>query len=461
MRLCRREVIRGGRWFATWGWSGMTVVAQGSAPLALLLIRGFPGEWIMVGRLCGLLLMLCCQVAFAGEGQICKVITADGLGTGTRLAGQLIDGRSVWVSAGHVVTVGPVTLESGAGHRLAGEVLAVSKDPDLALIAGPVFHDGGGFALLDEVPPEALLCGYGTPRLEKHVEDVRSIRGLIDESREVGLLEGVGHAAPGDSGCPLYACGSSGAEVCYGIQIGINAGRVYFEPGRVVRRWLNTQRRWVGMGIGVGVTGPGPCPGGVCPVRSTPPLVLSAPAGSGANESGRVCAACEARRAVMQQELDRVSRRVTTLAAQVESLETRPLEPGPVGPAGKDGPPGRDGLPGKDGRDGDPGPPGTASPELIAAVVRKVLAEQSQKPGAEAGGDDRRVLYFTSTKGCDCRATDATANRLKTEGYPITIIDLDPSETQVRGVPRIFLPKGERTIAGQSNVATFLGQLIP
>lgn len=75
--------------------------------------------------------------------------------------------------------------------------------------------------------------------------------------------------------------------------------------------------------------------------------------------------------------------------------------------------------------------------------------------------DDRRLLYFTSTEGCaNCRETDATVARLKASGYPITVIDLEPTETQVRGVPRLHILKETRDISGASNVSTYLGLLV-
>ena len=153
-------------------------------------------------------------------------------------------------------------------------------------------------------------------------------------------------------------------------------------------------------------------------------------------------------------------------------------DPGPAGPQGPQGKPGRDGV---DGR--------TPSDEQIRSIVNEWLEENREslrgergpqgergpagpqgRPGvssgssapAESSGEDRRILYFTSTKGCpNCSATDKTVERLKAQGYPITVIDLDPTQTEIRGVPRIHIPREGRDVAGQSNVSTYLGLLVP
>jgi hypothetical protein len=161
-------------------------------------------------------------------------------------------------------------------------------------------------------------------------------------------------------------------------------------------------------------------------------------------------------------------------------------ERGPAGPAGKDG---RDGVDGVDGRDGSGPDPkqvedivvawlesnrdsirGPAGPQgqpgkdgsVSKSLIDRIQALEEKLATTPTTSDDRRLLYFTSTKGCDkCRPTDATVEELKAAGYPITVIDLDPSETEIKGVPRIHVLKDARNVSGQSNVATFLGLLVP
>lgn len=190
---------------------------------------------------------------------------------------------------------------------------------------------------------------------------------------------------------------------------------------------------------------------------------------------------------------------------------------GPQGPAGERGPAGPAGAPGQSGPAGQQGKPGDSitaadlQPEIDAAV-RQALAEhaqfsaypddvqverwaqmwvdahrdeidqriisvsgESQSARAEldalkervkqlesqrARSIDDRILYFTSTKGCtDCGDTDTMAAALKESGYPVTTIDLDPTETIVRGVPRLHIPNQGKTIEGTSDVSSFLKSL--
>lgn len=100
--------------------------------------------------------------------------------------------------------------------------------------------------------------------------------------------------------------------------------------------------------------------------------------------------------------------------------------------------------------------------DTILARLEALETRPVPDPISTPIADDRRFLYFTSTEGCSqCRGTDSTVNRLKALGYPITVIDLDPNETEVRGVPRIHILSDNRSIFGQSDVATYLGLLVP
>lgn len=75
---------------------------------------------------------------------------------------------------------------------------------------------------------------------------------------------------------------------------------------------------------------------------------------------------------------------------------------------------------------------------------------------------DNRILYFTSTKGCpECVKTDSKIRSLKDKGYPITVIDLDPTQTTIEGVPRLFIPDKNETVQGISNISTYLALLTP
>lgn len=122
-----------------------------------------------------------------------------------------------------------------------------------------------------------------------------------------------------------------------------------------------------------------------------------------------------------------------------ESIKGERGERGERGPQGVQGPPGPQGPPGK---------PGTTT--------------STPNPNPTPSDNDRRILYFTSTKGCpNCSPTDKTVERLKSLGYPITVIDLDPTQTEIRGVPRIHVLSEGRDISGQSNVSTYLGLLVP
>ncbi len=97
--------------------------------------------------------------------------------------------------------------------------------------------------------------------------------------------------------------------------------------------------------------------------------------------------------------------------------------------------------------------------EQIIAIIIKTLEDRLPP---DTGGDQERILYFTSTKGCpNCAETDQRISELKDSGYPITIIDLDPTQTTVRGVPRLYNTETGRTIEGISNINVYLGLLMP
>ena len=79
---------------------------------------------------------------------------------------------------------------------------------------------------------------------------------------------------------------------------------------------------------------------------------------------------------------------------------------------------------------------------------------------ADEATERKRLLYFTSKLGCSaCAKTDESVRRLKDRGYPITIIDLDPRETEIRGVPRVFHPSSGRDVLGPQAVADYLASV--
>lgn len=139
------------------------------------------------------------------------------------------------------------------------------------------------------------------------------------------------------------------------------------------------------------------------------------------------------------------------------------LPPGPPGMDGKDGAPGPQGPKGETGETGPAGPEGKRGPQgppgqsydpaefaELKARVEALEAKQTEPK------DDKRVLYFTARNHPDVEESDAKARELKSAGYPITIITLNPNETDVRDVPRVFiLPEG-RTVSGKQNVLVYL-----
>lgn len=96
----------------------------------------------------------------------------------------------------------------------------------------------------------------------------------------------------------------------------------------------------------------------------------------------------------------------------------------------------------------------TTPTDLSDILLR--LDKLEQEPPKQSS-DDRRVIYFTSTKGCpDCKPLDAQVRALKDRGYPVSIVDMDPTNVVVEGVPRLHIPSKERTIFGHSNIATYI-----
>lgn len=115
-----------------------------------------------------------------------------------------------------------------------------------------------------------------------------------------------------------------------------------------------------------------------------------------------------------------------------------------------------------------PVPPSTPPPApgcdcvALEAKIKALEAELAEAKKQPSPKTEKRVLYFTSEGHPAVKESDVIARKLKDRGFPITIITLGPediSNDRVRDVPRIHeLPSG-RSVAGKSNVITYLTAL--
>lgn len=115
-----------------------------------------------------------------------------------------------------------------------------------------------------------------------------------------------------------------------------------------------------------------------------------------------------------------------------------------------------------------PVPPSTPAPApgcdcaALEAKIKALEAELAEAKKPPSTKPEKRVLYFTSEGHPAVKESDVLARKLKDRGFPITIITLGPediSNDRVRDVPRIHeLPSG-RSVAGKSNVITYLTAL--
>lgn len=95
--------------------------------------------------------------------------------------------------------------------------------------------------------------------------------------------------------------------------------------------------------------------------------------------------------------------------------------------------------------------------ETLRGEVQQLRQELKQR---QTPVSDGRILYFTSTQGCtNCSEPDKIVKALRAKGVPITVIDLEPSQTKVDGVPRLHIPSLDRTIGGKESVVKFLSQI--
>ena len=155
--------------------------------------------------------------------------------------------------------------------------------------------------------------------------------------------------------------------------------------------------------------------------------------------------ALEATQTASTSTVERLAAAVETLSDRVAAIETRPGTPGPQGERGPQGP---------------AGPAGIAGQVDVEAIVARVVAQVGDQAAVEPS--PARILYYTSTEGCPgCAPVDAKIRALKADGYPITITDLDPVNTVVRGVPRIYIPETGRNVEGVANCEVFLSSVVP
>jgi hypothetical protein len=88
-------------------------------------------------------------------------------------------------------------------------------------------------------------------------------------------------------------------------------------------------------------------------------------------------------------------------------------------------------------------------------IINEVVSRLSD----DVDDDRERLLYFTS-EGCShCERTDEMAQALLDSGYPINIITLEPTDTVVKEVPKVYNTESKEEIRGTSNVITYFSVL--
>lgn len=304
-----------------------------------------------MGRVVALLLMLGSVVNAGDRGMCVRGFQVVGRSTNhmtvTRIA-DFEDGRSAWLTAGHCVEIGqPVMLVDGAGDAHEAEVVADSKNPDVALIRGPAFIEKRHFRLIDRAPRRAAIYSFVVQRK-------KSYEVALEDS---GELFGSVKAEQGESGAPAYT-----DDECYGLLIGntedvrecsldiygrqvcrVRPGRVTFERSRTIIRWLET-------------TSYQPCvPNAGNPIPIPQPEPQPQPV-------GRADCDCD--------------QQFAALRARVEQLESRKIVAGPQGPAGPKG---------------DNGPQGPAGRAGTVTVILEDNGKQLHKASDLLSGSTVRV----------------------------------------------------------------------
>jgi hypothetical protein len=279
----------------------------------------------MIGKVACLLLLMAGSLPAGDRGMCVRGYQVHGQSTFhmsvTRIA-DFEDGRSAWLTAGHCVEAGPVMLVDGRGTAYEAEVIADSKNPDVALLRGPAFEDKRHFRLVDSSPRRASVYSFVVERRKSYdisLEDTGELFGNVKAER-------------GESGAPAY-----NGDECYGLLIAntedvrecsydfygrqvcrVRQGRVTFERSRTIIRWLKT-------------TPYQPCEPDAAPV-------VPVPAESQPQPVSRADCDCQ----------DQFAK----LSARIEALELRRSVAGPAGPPGPSGPKGSNGEQGPAGRPG-------------------------------------------------------------------------------------------------------------
>lgn len=366
------------------------------------------------------------------------------------------DGKRYFLTAGHVIRGAQSVHISLDGGIQAATIHASTDEPDLALLS--VADDGksGVFPLYD-----------GQVDKGTEVEFVGFIHGGRYSLRR-GTLLGYLHSGYIDTRITVDDGDSGGAVLLKGQTVGICKG--YYTRDRntslsvsseVCIAWLNSR------GFNFQNQTPGSATPAPQPPDRTPPALPTDPG------------------ALLQIQAQIAELRVLIESGQLRGpagkdgqngVDGKQGPAGPPGPRGDSGPQGERGLIGLTGPQGERGPAGQqgpqgpagkdANPVDVANILKSdpdflamVIESMPQQP---VSPDERRIIYFTSEKGCPgCAPVTKQAETLKSRGYPITIVDLDPSNVEVVGVPRVHIPKTGETIFGMSNVGTYLANLIP
>ena len=71
------------------------------------------------------------------------------------------------------------------------------------------------------------------------------------------------------------------------------------------------------------------------------------------------------------------------------------------------------------------------------------------------------MLYYTSREVTGCAGVDAKIAAMKNTGAPIVVTYLKPTQAEVFGIPRIFIPSQNRNVVGVANCEYYLASLLP